>query len=363
MARRDREEKPGNRRNREGEKAPGKRRSRDSPSPSSLDGERDSPVGRKRRRVAAAPWRRDDDDATLDAEAASFAAWARPSGDERRARRALERRVAAVARGLWPRSTCRCYGSSASGSDWFESDLDLRVEVNEPMTYLSPSRACVELEDALRAAGGATGLEARPHARVPIVCFEDGPTGVSVDVSFADGDDDGDASPLKHFSPAHDQADLMLVLKAWTRGAGLDKPFTGGVGSFRLGVLADSYLRRYHRDPSRYPSGRLAGFPRWCLDSFDLHRDAVVLRHGGRSARVAYGGVDVSRFRRACAAAVAEPTLSGWIGDVDELARRRGDKRARAARLCQTSLRGAAIPPPPSYAAPEPYEPDLFGIE
>ena len=41
-----------------------------SPSPSSLDGERDSPVGRKRRRVAAAPWRRDDDVATLDAEAA-----------------------------------------------------------------------------------------------------------------------------------------------------------------------------------------------------------------------------------------------------------------------------------------------------
>ena len=324
-------------------------------------------VGKRRRAAAGAPWLDDESgERSLDEEVRLFAAWARLSGDERRARRALERRVGAVARDLWPRSTCETFGSSASGMDWFESDLDLRVAVREPMTYLSPPRACVELLEALHETEWALRVEARPHARVPIVVFHDSRTGVDVDVAFSEGDDDDDdaaAAPLRRFEPRHpaDQRDLMLLLKAWLRERDLDKPFTGGLGSFRCGVLLDDFLKRFHGAPDDFPDGKLLGFLDFCATSFNFHRDSIVLRHGGRTAKVAFGGVDVSRLRRACLGALQGPrALAAWL-DVPGLEAGRDAKRAKARALCATVLRGAAIPPPASYEPVAPYEPDLFG--
>ena len=103
---------------------------------------------RRRRSEAAPPWLAGTPytrPESLGDEVRRFAAWARPTAEEARARKGLERRVAAEARALWSRSTCEAYGSSSTGADWFLSDLDFRVAVNEPMTFLSPARASEEL--------------------------------------------------------------------------------------------------------------------------------------------------------------------------------------------------------------------------
>ena len=167
------------------------------------------------------PWLADGRPADLDAEVRRFAAWARPTHDERRARRLVVKRVEDAARGVWPHATCSVYGSSDTESTWFLSDLDLRVAPNEPMTFLSPSYAVEELADALRERSALFGrVESRPRARVPIVVLQDRATRVSCDVSFAD-----DGGPPVAAAPAHsDHGDLMVFLKALLRDRDLAAP-------------------------------------------------------------------------------------------------------------------------------------------
>lgn len=313
-----------------------------------------------------APWLAGGDRGRLDpdVEVSLFAAWARPTREERRARASLAKRVGGVARRLWHNATCEVFGSTVTGADWFLSDLDLKVEANEPMTYLSPARACEDLEAALKNVGWARRLEARPRARVPIVCFDDAVSGASVDVAFGD-DGGGDGCPLKAFAPRFPgvQNDAMIFLKAWLRANDLDKPFTGGLGSFRCGALLDSFLKKRHgRADWKYGADpMIAAFFDYCATGFDVHRDRVTLRHGGRSATVSYGGVDKSRFYAACVASRDAERLFDACLDVGALAASRSEKQALAADLCRTALDGARVPPPPSYEPAPGYEHDLFG--
>ena len=167
------------------------------------------------------PWLADGRPADLDAEVRLFAAWARPTHDERRARRLVVKRVEDAARGVWPRATCSVYGSSDTESTWFLSDLDLRVAPNEPMTFLSPSYAVEELAEALRERPAVFArVESRPRARVPIVVLQDRATRISCDVSFAD-----DGGPPVTVAPAHaDHGDLLVFLKALLRDRDLAAP-------------------------------------------------------------------------------------------------------------------------------------------
>ncbi|CAH0369252.1 unnamed protein product [Pelagomonas calceolata] len=298
------------------------------------------------------PWLADGRPASLDAEVRRFAAWARPTHDERRARRLVVKRVEDAARAVWPRATCSVYGSSDTESTWFLSDLDLRVAPNEAMTFLSPSYAVEELAEALRERSALFGrVESRPRARVPIVVLQDRATRVSCDVSFAD-----DGGPPVAAAPAHaDHGDLMVFLKALLRDRDLAAPcaapFTGGLGSFRTSLLLATYLGRPDPDV-----GLLRGF---------LERTAG-RRGGGLTANlsirgVGYGGVDVGRVRRALSDALGSESLAGMLLDVDGLVALREDSSRRAAEACRSAPRGAAIPPPTCYAPLEPAEPDLFG--
>ena len=333
---------------------------------------RDRSRRRRSRRERAAPplppWLTEQPE-SLDAEVRRFAAWARPTHDERRARRLVVRRVEDAARAVWPRATCSVYGSSDTESTWFLSDLDLRVAPNEPMTFLSPGYAVEELAEALRERPAVFGrVESRPRARVPIVVLQDRATRVSCDVSFAD-----DGGPPVTVAPAHvDHGDLMVFLKALLRDRDLAAPrveiefrtnlthwlisaqaapFTGGLGSFRTSLLLATYLGR--PDPE---VGLLRGF---------LARTAG-RRGGGLTANlsirgVGYGGVDVGRVRRAFSDALGAASLAGMLSDCDGLVALRADSTRRAAEACRSAPRGAAIPPPTCYAPLEPAEPDLFG--
>ena len=184
---------------------------------------RDRSRRRRSRRERAAPpppWLTEQPE-SLDAEVRLFAAWARPTHDERRARRLVVKRVEDAARAVWPRATCSVYGSSDTESTWFLSDLDLRVAPNEPMTFLSPSYAVEELAEALRERPAVFGrVESRPRARVPIVVLQDRATRISCDVSFAD-----DGGPPVTVAPAHaDHGDLLVFLKALLRDRDLAAP-------------------------------------------------------------------------------------------------------------------------------------------
>ena len=328
--------------------------------------------GRRSRRERAAPplppWLTEQSE-SLDAEVRLFAAWARPTHDERRARRLVVKRVEDAARAVWPHATCSVYGSSDTESTWFLSDLDLRVAPNEAMTFLSPSYAVEELAEALRERPAVFGrVESRPRARVPIVVLQDRATRVSCDVSFAD-----DGGPPVAVAPAHrDHGDLLVFLKALLRDRDLAAPrveiefrtnlthwlisaqaapFTGGLGSFRTSLLLATYLGR--PDPE---VGLLRGF---------LARTAG-RRGGGLTANlsirgVGYGGVDVGRVRRAFSDALGAASLAGMLSDCDGLVALRADSTRRAAEACRSAPRGAAIPPPTCYAPLEPAEPDLFG--
>ena len=191
------------------------RRSRDD------DRKRDKKPKRRRAAPPPPPWLADGPPADLDAEVRLFAAWARPTHDERRARRLVVRRVEDAARAVWPRATCSVYGSSDTESTWFLSDLDLRVAPNEPMTFLSPSYAVEELAEALRERPAVFArVESRPRARVPIVVLQDRATRISCDVSFAD-----DGGPPVTVAPAHaDHGDLLVFLKALLRDRDLAAP-------------------------------------------------------------------------------------------------------------------------------------------
>ena len=190
------------------------RRSRDD------DRKRDKKPKRRRAAPPLPPWLTEQSE-SLDAEVRLFAAWARPTHDERRARRLVVKRVEDAARAVWPRATCSVYGSSDTESTWFLSDLDLRVAPNEPMTFLSPSYAVEELAEALRERSAVFGrVESRPRARVPIVVLQDRATRVSCDVSFAD-----DGGPPVAVAAAHaDHGDLLVFLKALLRDRDLAAP-------------------------------------------------------------------------------------------------------------------------------------------
>ena len=173
-----------------------------------------------------------------------FAAYISLRDSEPQARSMLLKRVASITTQLWPGSEISLFGSSANQLDWFGSDIDCTVVVPGGS---SARDCCVELAEQLRSCRWAAHLEARDAAFVPIVCFEDRNTGVQVDVGFERPNQLSSSriTQLVHGFRPQDctqfQA-LMLTLKVVLRQHGLDKPFHGGLGSFKLGALMAQYL-------------------------------------------------------------------------------------------------------------------------
>ncbi|KAJ1447048.1 hypothetical protein M885DRAFT_591544 [Pelagophyceae sp. CCMP2097] len=298
--------------------------------------------GARRRLRPPSPWGEHD---SLTAELRAFADYVAVSSEERRARQDLRRRVAAAARALWPQSSVDAFGSSSTALDWFESDVDLRVSVNKPMTYLSPARACIDLaQELFDNHVWATDLDSRPHARIPVVALIDSRTGVAVDVSFDDGEALSSARAACPAGLAEVHRDVSLFLKAFLKHRDLDKPFTGGLGSFRLCVLVAWHLDRNESQAS-------AGDALVAFLAYAQHHDfARQLPAGGK--HVSFHGLDVpglvDAFRSAHAALKNRAPLAHCL-DVRKLEEKREAKVVLARSFCSRQ-RTAAIPPPASYA-------------
>eukprot|EP00752_Nemacystus_decipiens_P009476 g8472.t1 len=91
-------------------------------------------------------------------------------------------------------------------------------------------------------------FEFRSRARVPIIAMLDARGGVECDVGWGGGDgldDPADAPGPAYFADMFPGTfrPLTLFLKVFMRQRGLDKPFTGGLGSFKLYALVAFHLQ------------------------------------------------------------------------------------------------------------------------
>ncbi|CAM9608112.1 unnamed protein product, partial [Phaeothamnion confervicola] len=105
-------------------------------------------------------------------------------------------------------------------------------------------RGLQKLSRVLRRVGWCASIEFRRRAKVPVLALRHA-NGVEADVSWG-----RPAAALDAFVSSLDRKypialrPLAIVLKVLLRQRGLDKPFSGGLGSFRLYVMLASWLDR-----------------------------------------------------------------------------------------------------------------------
>ena len=95
----------------------------------------------------------------------------------------------------------------------------------------------------------AQNIQVRKNARVPIICVT---TRFGFDSDVALGGHNGmDTSQyVRKVVEKHDSfATVILFLKILLQQVDLDKPFTGGLGSYRLYVLVANHVSTYHKFP------------------------------------------------------------------------------------------------------------------
>jgi len=217
---------------------------------------------------------------TLHRQLLDFAEYVSLQDVERRARRGILQRLCVVTTSLWHGSTASLCGSAANQLDWIGSDVDVAVCGG---AMGDARRCCYELEEELRHCRWARKIETRPSASVPIVTFLDGKTGVHVDVGFEEPRATSSSAVIELVQgvrPADFNASkaLILVLKVYLRQKGLDKPFHGGLGSFKLGALIAYYTTHLFQTPADFGEV-LVGFMRFCIE-VDFRTFRVLLLTG-----------------------------------------------------------------------------------
>ena len=262
------------------------------------DGGASTGSGRKRQRLASGdsppPWLTtevapaDTADA-LTAELEGFEAWASLAPAELDARQLLVAQVThLVHKSLGTDVLVRPFGSLAAGTAVFESDIDIALharEADDVGARQGPGvRDLRQVAHSLQRCGWAEDVEFRSRAKVPIINFRHIATGVSVDVGGASGKADGELTTQavramvsewpRLFSP------LLLFLKTALGAADLNKPFTGGLGSFKLSALLAlflSRLERRHGGPGHMPSSGacLSAFLGFLAHQFDFEEGCV----------------------------------------------------------------------------------------
>ena len=214
--------------------------------------------------------------AALSVELFQFETFVDLSAAECAAREGLLRRVSHQARRvLGSQVVALPFGSLSAGLATFQSDVDIGLHG----AGMHAGRDLRPLATALQRCGWAREVEFRSRARVPIVAFVDRISGVSADISVAAGAAAGDATTAavramsaewpRLFRP------LLLFLKTALAEADLNKPFTGGLGSFKLCALLALYLeeeeRRCGGDAQRLTPGHcLLGFLSYVAKRFDF---------------------------------------------------------------------------------------------
>ena len=281
--------------------------------------------GRKRPRLAglgdvdrAPPWMtaqatallHGDTAAALTAELEGFAAWAALEPAEVEARQLLVAQITQlVHKSLGTDVLVRPFGSLAAGTAVFESDVDIALHARDADAVgarLGPGvRDLRQVAHSLQRCGWAEDVEFRSRAKVPIICFREVATGVDVDVGGASGKADGERTTLAVRAMVAEWPRLFLPLLCFMKvalsAANLNKPFTGGLGSFKLSALLALFLSR-----AEQRHGGLGGMPSSgaCLLAF--------LRFLGHQFDFEEGCVDIMGVRADFQSVFAWRSVAGW---------------------------------------------------
>ena len=232
----------------------------------------------------------------LHEELLDFAHAFKPTRAETTARSDLVSRVRDVVSSVWPAAEIRCFGSYDTGLWLPESDIDLVcLNTGVPSSQKLKGRALHRLGEALRRAPWrATQLEVVDKARVPIVKFVDGATGVAVDICLEELTGlQSSALARKALAKFPQYGPLVLVLKRWLNARGLHDTYHGGVGSYLLQLLVIASLQ--HPPAERKPSlrGNLGSCVLHFLELFGLR-----LNYEAVGISVADGGAFFSKAER-----------------------------------------------------------------
>ena len=187
----------------------------------------------------------------------------KPTVEEQSSRRRLVKRVQAAVRTVWSDASVRPFGSFDTGLYLPESDIDL-VCLGTPAeawrhnsskeAKQQKGKLLHKLARALREADWPVeDLEVVDKAKVPIVKFVDGTTGVAVDICLEERSG-LESSALARKASAQFPAYrvLVLFLKRFLNTRGLHDTFSGGVGSYLLGLMTVSSLQHPPRGSSTH---------------------------------------------------------------------------------------------------------------
>mmetsp|Transcript_45476 Transcript_45476/g.146413 ORF Transcript_45476/g.146413 Transcript_45476/m.146413 type:complete len:296 (+) Transcript_45476:62-949(+) len=174
----------------------------------------------------------------LHEELLDFAEAFRPTRAESAMREAAVERVVSLLASLpsFASASVRPFGSYATGLCLPSSDVDLAVFGTGFESKVQQVAGLRQIEKALHRAGWrAEEVEVIGSAKVPIVKYVDGPSGLSVDLCLEQQDGIRSSAlatkAARQFPPFRP---LVLLLKRYLSSRGLNDTFTGGVGSFLL---------------------------------------------------------------------------------------------------------------------------------
>ena len=218
----------------------------------------------------------------------------RPTHGERAARVDLVRRMSDVVHSVWPSARVQPFGSYETGLYLPESDVDLIcLGTGVGSSGKHRGAALHRLAAALRRADWSViEMEVVDKARVPIIKFVDGTSGVSVDVCLEEETGLQSSELARRASRQFPAFGVMVVvLKRFLNSRGLHDTFTGGVGSFLLQLMIIASLQHpppesVSRHAGAAPRGNLASALLHFFEMFGLRLNyesvGVSVRDGGK---------------------------------------------------------------------------------
>eukprot|EP00854_Cymbomonas_tetramitiformis_P012221 gene12221-14432_t len=238
-----------------------------------------------------------DAEAALSAELDSFASYVALNSDELAE---LVRLITSETRALWGDDVrVTPFGSSASGLGTYASDLDV---VCHGRSVPEAGSACTSLARSLGRAAWAEAVQAI-QARVPIVTLRHRDTTTQMDISFVTAGHASAADGLRflsHCASIPVFRPVAVTLKVILAHHKLDKPFTGGLGSYKLYVMLATLLDGVKSDGLALRTGTPGAFLRTFLRKYghlqQWGRPCTITADRGREQAVFTPNFDHSTF-------------------------------------------------------------------
>ena len=193
----------------------------------------------------------------LDVELARFAARVTPTDKEMAERKRLVEVVTEVAKSLWPKCQVTAFGSSVVGLALAgSSDVDVII-------FGAPPHGLRSFAAAVRAQKLVDHADVLDRASVPIVKLQFAKSPYTVDIVFGEQSGLGSTQFIRErlSEPGATKSlrPVVLALKHVLAENGLNRPFTGGFGSYVTFLLVMAAAQSLMRDDRGLASGKSSG--------------------------------------------------------------------------------------------------------